>query len=110
MARFAARKGKKDSKSKNEEPGMSQFGLIESISTSDSIIAITEEGRMLLVRARDGYIHVPSMEAVTAKRLLSTDAVEDESSYMPLDKAISWPDILSHDDITSLGAATYSSY
>lgn len=60
---------------------MSQLGLVESISTSDSIIAITEEGRMLLVRARDGYIHEPSIRAVAAKRLLSTDAVEDESAY-----------------------------
>ena len=91
-------------------PGMPQLSLVESISNSDSIIAITEEGRMLLVRPRDGYIYSPSIQAVVHKRLLSTDELGNQSAYMPLDGAMLVPGVMSHDDIISLGAATYSSF
>ena len=106
---FAARKGKKAMKFDQVWPGMPQLSLVESISTLNSIIAITEEGRMLLVRASDGYIHVPSLHAARAKRLLLPEnALDDE--YVPLEEAMLWPDVMSHNDIVSLGAATYSSY
>ena len=109
IATGATPKGKKGKKPAKEGPGMSQLSLVESISTSDSIIAITEEGRMLLVRASDGYIHVPSLHAARAKRLLLPEnALDDE--YVPLEEAMLWPDVMSHNDIVSLGAATYSSY
>ena len=65
---------------------------------------------MLLVRPRDGYIYGPSIRAVGDKRLLSTGELGRQSEYMPLAEAMFEPDIMSHDDIFSLGAATYSSY
>ena len=113
QARFelAAGKGKKAMKFDQVWPGIPQLDLIESISDSESIIAITEEGRMILVRASDGYLHVPSLEAVLAKRLLTTkDALNDKSPYIPLEQAMCAPGLLSHNDIVSLGAATYCSY
>ena len=87
-----------------------QLSLVESIRNTDSIIAITEEGRMLLVRPKDGYIYAPSVQAVIDKRLLSIDKLGDKMAYMSLDGAMVVPRILSHNDIISLGAATYISF
>ena len=96
--------------SDNEGPGKRQRILIESTFTSQHVIAITEEGRMLLVRPRDGYIYSPSVQAVVNKRLLSTNDLGDPLAYMPLYGATLVPGVMSHDDIFSLGAATYSSF
>ena len=101
-------KDKKPAKPK-KEPAIAQLSLVESISPSDSIIAITEENRMLLVRAFDGYIHLKSLHAASAKRLLLPDDVLD-GEYVPLEQAMLCPGVLTHNDIVSLGAATYSSY
>ena len=96
--------------SDNEGTGKRQLNLIKSIFTSHHIIAITEEGRMLLVRPRDGCIYGPSVQAVVHKRLLSMDELGNQSAYMPLDGAMLVPGVMSHDDIISLGAATYFSF
>ncbi len=109
MAGFSGREENADKRSDSEGPSTPQLALVDNISTSDKVIAITEEGRMLLVRAKDGYIHAPSIRAVMAKKLLLEDAVKDES-YMPLNGAMLLPNIMSHDDIVSLGAAPYSCY
>ena len=102
------REGSEDQDSDN---GWSpQLGLVEAIRNSDSIIAITEEGRMLLVRPKDGFIYSPSVQAVIDKRLLKIDELGDVSAYMSLDGVTVVPRILSHKDIVSLDAATYISF
>ena len=108
MSNSPGPEGNANDSSDNEEPGLRQLGLVESIPTYSHIIGISEEGRMILVRALDGYIHVPSLDAVVARRLLSKeDVLVDE--YIPLRSAV-WNQRLSHDDVFSLGAATYPSY
>ena len=102
--------GFEDEDYENGGPGMPQLALIESISTPDHVIAITQEGRMVLVRATDGTINLHSIEAVRTKRLLSRDAIDDEIAYVPIEQAWRYLGTISHDDIISLGAATYSSY
>ena len=108
---FAALKGKKALKSDQTWTGTPQLDLIESISSRDNIIAITEQGHMILVRASDAYLHDPSLEAIEAERLLATDDASDpDALYIPLEEAMRYPGLVSHNDIISLGAATYTSY
>ena len=89
-------------------PIISQIGLVESIPTSSHVIAITQNGRMLLVRARDGHIHSPSLAAAKGKRLLSKEEVLVDE-YEPL-RRVMYGHNLTLEDYFSLGAATYCSY
>ena len=89
---------------------MPQLALIESISSPDHVIAITQEGRMVLVRATDGTMNLLCIDAIRNKRLLSKDAIDDDIAYAPIEEAWKYLGTISHDDIISLGAATYSSY
>lgn len=90
---------------------MRQLDLLMSISASDYVVAITEQDRMLLVRASDGSILNSSIYALRAGRLLRADALQDaEASSMPLEQARLLIDVITHEDIVSLGAATYYLY
>lgn len=94
----------------DEEPGKSQLSLLKSGFTSRNVIAITQEGRMLLVRYTDGFLYGPSVHAVVNKRLLAKNRLGYQSAYMAVDEAMSIPGVMSHDDFLALGAATYTSF
>ena len=104
---FWERIGKKAMKSGKTSSSMRQLDL--SISASCYVVAITEQDRILLVRASDGSILIPSIYALQAGRLLRTDTLEDnEVAYMSLEQASLLLDVITHDDIVSMAAASYS--
>ena len=98
-----------DDDSDSDWDGIYKIGLMESIPNSSHIIAITQEGCMILVRAKDGHVHLPSLQALQKNQLLAKEDVAVER-YVSVREATIFKDALSHNDILSLGAATYTSY
>ena len=94
----------------NEGPGKLQLSLLKSSFISSHIIAITQEGRMLLVRHTDGFLYGPSVQAVWDKCLLPMKALENKPTYQPVDGAMLIPGVMSHNDFWWLSAATYTSF
>ena len=56
-----------------------------------------------------GHVHLRSLQALHRRQLLAKEDVADDR-YISLREATAYKDVLSHDDILSLGAATYTSY
>ena len=109
VAILGQQKAQRDDPS-NEGPGKLQLSLLESKFISSHIIAITQEGRMLLVRHTDGFLYGPSVQAVVRKCLLPMEALENKPTYQPVEGAMLIPKVMSHNDFWWLSAAVYTSF